>query len=244
LLLRSFPGFVLFLRFSSSVRLFAQLFAIMARFPVGLVDLSAMITVRTFSERVSLARSWRLLSSTGYCFNCNTATALRLPSSDDRLDPTIYTRCSNPDCGKAQGTRAGELHYAKDSIFYNSKLDLETTLLLVMCFALQLNPATTLRVIGGGPSNAAVQAFYRSIREKLHALMYHANGFIKEKIGGCMPADEAVAAPDGSSIREMAQLKIVDPVTRVHVSDHVARNPVEIDEGVCVGGVGGGGYVS
>ena len=95
-----------------------------------------------------------------------------------------------------------------------------------MCFAVQLNPATVIRLIGDERcTKATIQNFNAQLREKIHAHMCTPDGYTRHKVGGrARAADVAVAAPD-SEYKE---------AVRLNPYDIWARYPVEIDEGVCV----------
>jgi hypothetical protein len=191
----------------------------MVRFPTSLIELSIVFLPLPFSEQVGLLREWKLLPKKLTCGECLHTTTLRTPAKDDRNDPGYYTPCNNAACHS-------RLNYKSGSIFFMAHLPMDALVLLLYCFALQLNPAHTLRVLGHDIcSGTSVENFNKRIRQSIAKDVYLPNGYIADKLGGRLTLAEAVAAAPRTPYKQSVHLFPWDAYTIC---------PVEVDEGVCV----------
>jgi hypothetical protein len=116
---------------------------------------------------------------------------------------------------------------------------MDSQVLLLFAFSVQLNPATNMRaVVSDKCQKQTVQNFNTKIREIIHKSTYKPNGYIQQLIGGARP-QAAVLAELGPA--PQVSNKLLEFVC--FEDQYWAKSPVEIDEGmyvgVCVGGGGG-----
>lgn len=175
-------------------------------FPTSLCALQRLLVGLSFSNVVELCRSWGLLLTYGVCKHCQTSTRLRTPYTDQPNDSTRWTSCSNPMCHNRR------MHFKYGSTFAKIRASLTTSLLVIMCFSVMLNPAKTRLLIGNTLSKWTVKKTNKLIRKHIQ----HSNKQTFRKLGG---ASLQAQTPQ-------QQRSAVLP------GETLARFPVEVDEGM------------